>query len=113
MKQKILFTFIESGFGHISSMESIYAALTDKFGDSYDIERCNIMTDDGLPHLVKMDKFIIDQVKNTNKYTLYSSSRIGLQRLFKHYERTCQVVFRKHIGHTHLVSAKTGCGVEP
>ncbi len=71
MKQKILFTFIESGFGHISSMESIYAALTDKFGDSYDIERCNIMTDDGLPHLVKMDKFIIDQVKNTNKIPMF------------------------------------------
>ncbi len=61
----------------------------------------------------KADCYFTPQVKNTNKYTLYSSSRIGLQRLFKHYERTCQVVFRKHIGHTHLVSAKTGCGVEP
>lgn len=71
MKQKILVTFIESGFGHISSMESIYAALTDKYGDSYDIERCNIMTDDGFPNLVKMDKFIIDQVKNTNKIPLF------------------------------------------
>ncbi|MCM1367958.1 MAG: hypothetical protein NC184_04015 [Roseburia sp.] len=71
MKQKILFTFIESGFGHISSMQSIYDALAEEYSDKYDIEKSFIMTDDGFPNLVKMDRFIIKQVQNTNKIPLF------------------------------------------
>lgn len=71
MKQKILLTFIESGFGHISSMQSIYDVLSEEYSDKYDIEKSNIMTDDGFPNLVKMDRFIIKQVENTNKIPLF------------------------------------------
>ena len=48
MKQKILLTYVESGFGHISSMDSIYDALCEKYGDVYDIQKSYILTEDGL-----------------------------------------------------------------
>lgn len=67
MKQKILLTYVESGFGHISSMDSIYDALVDRCSGEYDIERSFILTEDGFPNLVKMNSFLIKQVQNTNK----------------------------------------------
>lgn len=67
MKQRILLTYVESGFGHISSMDSIYDALTDRYSDVYDIQKSFILTDDGFPNLVKINKFLIKQVQNTNK----------------------------------------------
>ncbi|MDE6293613.1 MAG: hypothetical protein K2L88_03195 [Clostridiales bacterium] len=67
MKQKILLTYVESGFGHISSMDSIYDALIDRYSDVYDIQKSFILTEDGFPNLVGMNKFLIKQVQNTNK----------------------------------------------
>ena len=67
MKQKILLTYVESGFGHISSMDSIYDALVDKYGGEYDIQKSFILTEDGYPNLVRINKFLIKQVQNTNK----------------------------------------------
>lgn len=67
MKQKILLTYVESGFGHISSMDSIYDALIDRYSDVYDIQKSFILTEDGFPNLVRMNKFLIKQVQNTNK----------------------------------------------
>lgn len=67
MKQKILLTYVESGFGHISSMDSIYDALKDRYSDVYDIQKSFILTEDGFPNLVGMNKFLIKQVQNTNK----------------------------------------------
>lgn len=67
MKQKILLTYVESGFGHISSMDSIYGALSERYGDEYEIEMSRILTDDNFPDLVWMNRFLIKQVQNTNK----------------------------------------------
>ena len=67
MKQKILLTYVESGFGHISSMDSIYDALMDRYSDKYEIQKSFILTEDGFPNLVGMNKFLIKEVQNTNK----------------------------------------------
>lgn len=67
MKQKILVTYVESGFGHISSMDSIYGALAEKYGDDYDIQKSFILTEDGYFNLTRMNGFLIKQVQNTNK----------------------------------------------
>lgn len=67
MKQKILLTYVESGFGHISSMDSIYDALIDRYSDVYDIQKSFILTEDGFPNLIKINSFLIKQVQNTNK----------------------------------------------
>lgn len=67
MKQRILLTYIESGFGHISSMDSIYGALKDEYSDVYDIQKSYIMREDGFPHLSRLERFFSKQVENTNK----------------------------------------------
>lgn len=67
MKQKILLTFLESGFGHIASMESIYNALVDDYSDTYEIQKSFIMREDGFKHLMWLEGFLTSQVKNTNK----------------------------------------------
>ncbi|MCH5165358.1 MAG: hypothetical protein J1G01_03050 [Clostridiales bacterium] len=67
MKQKVLITYIESGFGHISSMDSISVAFEEKYGDSYDIEKSYILTDDGFTNLEHMNRFLIKETQYTNK----------------------------------------------
>lgn len=71
MKQKILLTYLESGFGHITSMESIYDALNARYSDKYDIVKCNLLREDGNKNLLRLEKFLIAQVENTNKIPLF------------------------------------------
>ncbi len=81
MKQKILMTFVESGFGHISSMESIYDALVDGYSDTYDIVKSFIMREDDLPHLKRLEKFLVKQVQNTNKISWFGDFIFTIVRI--------------------------------
>ena len=98
MKQKILLTYIESGFGHISSLDSIYSALCDGYSDVYDICKSYIMREDDLPHLLRMEKFLIKQVQNTNKYPWFGDfiftviRLLGCDRVMRFFHR--QLFFR-------------------
>ncbi len=93
MKQKILLTYVESGFGHISSMDGIYDALCEKYGDAYEIEKSFILTDDGFKNLVRMNKFLIKQVQNTNKIPYFGRfifpiiSLLGGQKVMRFFHR--------------------------
>ncbi|MCH5155595.1 MAG: hypothetical protein J1F69_03225 [Clostridiales bacterium] len=48
-------------------MDSIYDALMDRYSDKYEIQKSFILTEDGFPNLVGMNKFLIKEVQNTNK----------------------------------------------
>ena len=93
MKQRILLTYVESGFGHISSMDSIYDALVDKYGGEYEIEKSFILTEDGFPNLVRINKFLIKQVQNTNKIPFFGRfifpfiSFLGGHKLLRFFHR--------------------------
>lgn len=93
MKQKVLLTYVESGFGHISSMDSIYDALTERYGAEYEIEKSYILTDDGFKNLVGMNKFLIKQVQNTNKIPYFGRfifpiiSLLGGQKVMRFFHR--------------------------
>lgn len=97
MKQKILVTYVESGFGHISSMDSIFGALKDKYGDVYDIEKSYILTDDEYPNLTRMNRFLIKQVQNTNKIPYFGRlifpvvSLLGGHKLMRFFHRQMAV----------------------
>ena len=72
MKQKILLTLIESGYGHISSMEGIYSSLEKKYSDAFDIEKSYIMHEDELPNLTWLERFFCNQVVHTHKSPIFS-----------------------------------------
>ncbi len=81
MKQKILLTYIESGFGHISAMDGIYGTLMDEYADKYDIEKSFIMRDDDNFRLKRVEKFFIKQVQNTNKISWFGDFIFGIINL--------------------------------
>ncbi len=93
MKQKVLLLYIESGFGHISSMNGIYQALTDGYTDRYDIQKSYIMHEDGFEHLSWMEKFFCKQVENTNKipgfgkFIFWIIKLLGGQHIMRFYHR--------------------------
>lgn len=93
MKQKILVTYVESGFGHISSMDSIYSALSEKYGDAYEIEKSYILTEDGFKNLLRINRFLIKQVQNTNKIPYFGRlifpliSFLGGHKLLRFFHR--------------------------
>lgn len=64
-KKKIMITFIESGFGHITSARAISDSLKSKFGNCFEIEDCNIMKEN--EKTIKFEKFLTNQTKATNK----------------------------------------------
>lgn len=70
-KPKVLITYIESGFGHITSAQSISDGLKEKYGDKLEIIESQIMRDDNDPTLINMEKFLIRQTKTTNKIRHY------------------------------------------
>ena len=93
MKQKILLTYVESGFGHISSMDGIYDVLCEKYGDIFDIQKSNILTEDGFTNLIRINKFLIKQVQNTNKIPYFGRaifpfiSFLGGHKLLRFFHR--------------------------
>lgn len=93
MKLKILLTYVESGFGHISSMDGIYEVLCEKYGDIYDIQKSYVLTEDGFPNLVRMNGFLIKQVQNTNKIPYFGRaifpfiSLLGGHKLLRFFHR--------------------------
>lgn len=66
-KIKILTTFVESGMGHISSMEAICNALNETYGSDIELTKSFIMVEDNNKSLIGMEKFMTKQVQNTNK----------------------------------------------
>ena len=64
-KLKILFPFVEAGFGHIMTEKSIADAFEKKYGDYFEIIRCDYYKDYGEP-LAKFEKRLCDEVKKYN-----------------------------------------------
>lgn len=66
--KKILMTYMESGMGHITSITSISDNFKKLYGEEFEIDDCYIMQEDNNKQLLKYEKFIINQTKNTLKF---------------------------------------------
>ena len=66
-KKKVLFTYFESGNGHITSMKSISDNVKALYGDKYDMNDCYIMREDNDKTLIFFEKFIKRECINTNR----------------------------------------------
>ncbi|MCM1043019.1 MAG: hypothetical protein NC350_02280 [Corallococcus sp.] len=90
---KILVTYIESGFGHIMSAQSISESLKQKYAGKLDIVEAEIMRDDENQTLIKFEKFLTNQTKATNKLWHYGDLMFAFLNLGKSY-------FMKLVHHT-------------
>lgn len=66
-KKKILMTYIESGFGHITSITSISDSMKKYYGDKFDIIDCYIMDEDNDHVLKTWERFVTKMTQSTNK----------------------------------------------
>lgn len=75
-KPKILFTFIESGMGHITSMQSIVDSMTKNYADEVEIINDYVMQHN--ESTVKYEKFLTKQVQNTNSIKGFGQFIFGI-----------------------------------
>lgn len=101
-KKRVLLTFIESGMGHITSIQSIADNLRNYYADNFELIESYIMQEDGDRSLINFENFIIKQTKNTNRFPGYGRfifwflSLMGGVKFMRVLHRS---VFRKFTNH--------------
>lgn len=80
---RVLITYIESGKGHIRSMESICQALQDK---NVEVVERYIMQEEGMNRLQSMERFLVNQTKNTNKSEFFGKFIFAFINFFGGYK---------------------------
>lgn len=95
-KPKVLLTYIESGMGHITSIQSIVDSLKNKYGDHFELVTDYIMQHTEVTR--KYEQFLTKQVQNTNSIKGFGPfifafiEIIGAQGLLRSLHKT---VYRK------------------
>ena len=100
-KKKIMVTFIESGFGHITSAKAISDSLKEKYSDVFDIEDCNIMKESEKSK--SFEKFLTMQTKATNKIHGYGFFVFSILETFggqKFLRFTHKTIFKNFVNAT-------------
>jgi len=96
--KKVLMTYMESGMGHITSITSISDNFKKLYGNEFEIDDCYIMQEDKDKNLLKYEKFIINQTKNTLKFKGFGDFIFIIFEMFgagKFTKFTHKTLFRK------------------
>lgn len=80
--KKILMTYMESGMGHITSITSISDNFKKFYKDQFEVIDSYIMQEDNDKALLKYEKFIINQTKNTLKFKGFGNFIFCIFELF-------------------------------
>ena len=97
-KPRVLLTYIESGMGHIMSMQAIASGLKAKYADEIEIIESYIM-DEGDKDTEGFEKFLSNCTKETNKNKIFGVSifwfleLVGKQHFMRLVHRT---LFKKY-----------------
>lgn len=70
-KVKVVFPFVEAGFGHIMASRSICDAFEKKYGEYFEVVKSNFFSETGEEPLAKFEKMLCDQVRDFNKHIVY------------------------------------------
>ena len=81
-KIKVLFPFVEAGFGHIMTERSICDAFEKKYGDYCQVIRCNFYQDSGSPAMKKFEERLVSEVRKYSKYNVYGYASILAMNIF-------------------------------
>ena len=69
-KPKVVFTFVEAGFGHIMPAKAICDAFENKYGKECEVVRWNIFSDSSDPVIQKYCRAIYGWTKETSQSKL-------------------------------------------
>jgi len=73
-KPRVLFTFVEAGFGHIMPMHGIYEEFKKKYGERVECLPVNIFSDSSYPEIKAMGKEISDSTKLASRNWLFNKA---------------------------------------
>ena len=71
-KPRVLFTFVEAGFGHIMPMQAIFDAFKAKYGDRCECLPVNIFSESPHPAVIQMGKEFYGSTKLASKNWLFN-----------------------------------------
>ncbi len=81
-KLRIVFPFVEAGFGHIMTERSICDAFEKKYGEYFEIVRSEFFREGGNETLIKFEESMGREVRYYNRFPLYANLTIFLMNLF-------------------------------
>lgn len=67
-KIRVLFPFVEAGFGHIMPMKSIIGTFEKKYGDKVEVIPSAFFTESGDRHLKRYERMLARQVRTYNRF---------------------------------------------
>lgn len=68
MKPRVVFPFVEAGFGHIMPQKSIAETFKKKYGDRVEVILSDFFSETGDMHLKKYEKMLSNQVRLYNRF---------------------------------------------
>ena len=81
-KLRIIFPFVEAGFGHIMTERSICDAFEKKYGDYFEIVRSDFFKESGEEVLVRFEESMAREVRTYNRSPFYAGMTIFLMNFF-------------------------------
>ena len=67
-KIRVLFPYVEAGFGHIMPMKSIDEKFREKYGDKVEVITSQFFNETGDPHMKRYEQMIARQVRIYNRF---------------------------------------------
>ena len=104
-KPKVVFTFVESGMGHIMPMSGIYKAFTDKYGDKCEIIGTYIFSESKSKDVKSMGERLKNHTKQLSSFWLYNrmealsykfSSKFTLKMLDNYFKKERAAFFDEY-----------------
>lgn len=93
-KKRVLMTYMESGYGHITSIKLISDSLKKYYGEEFDIIDSYIMREEDDKYLNKLNDFIIKQTQRTNRIkgfgnlVFFLMETLGRQKFMRWFHQT-------------------------
>ena len=81
-KPRVVFPFVEAGFGHIMTERSICDAFEKKYGEYFEIIRSNFYTESGSEPMKQFEQMLCQQVRWYNKCHFYGYLNIVAMNVF-------------------------------
>lgn len=81
-KLRIVFPFVEAGFGHIMTERSICDAFEKKYGEYFEIVRSDFFKESGDEALVSFEESMAREVRYYNRFPFYAGLIIFLMNFF-------------------------------